>query len=80
VEFKQDLAAPSLVNSLPEECIREILLRLSDASDVEMAGRACATMNTIAREKRVWRELVQTHFSKQQVSICSSKYLAIFTC
>lgn len=24
-------------------------------------------MNTIAREKRVWRELVQTHFSKQEL-------------
>jgi F-box protein 25/32 len=56
------------VNCLPEECVREILLRLSDSKDLERAGRACQTMNTIAREKRVWRELVQTHFSKQQVS------------
>jgi F-box protein 25/32 len=56
-----------MVNCLPEECIREILLRLSDSKDLECAGRACLTMNTIAREKRVWRELVQTHFNKQQV-------------
>ena len=60
-----------MVNCLPEECIREILLRLSDSKDVECAGRACLTMNTIAREKRVWRELVQTHFTKQQVRGCS---------
>lgn len=56
-----------LIQSLPEECIREILLRLSDPKDVERAGDTCITMGTIAREKRVWRELVQTHFTKQQV-------------
>ena len=53
-----------MVNSLPEECVREILLRLSDPKDVERAGDACVTMNTIAREKRVWRELAQTHFTR----------------
>lgn len=67
MEFKQDLAAPGLVNCLPEECIREILLRLSESKDLESAGQTCNTMNNIAREKRVWRELVQTHFSEQQV-------------
>ncbi len=36
VKYKQDLATPScsvetgLVNKLPEECIREILLKLTD--------------------------------------------------
>jgi F-box protein 25/32 len=60
---------PGLVSCLPEECIREILLRLTDSKDIEMAGRSCNTMNTIAREKRVWRELVQTHFNKQQVGL-----------
>ena len=38
VEYKQDLATPStpgLVSALPEECIREILLRLSDPSDLD---------------------------------------------
>ena len=68
MEFKQDLAAPGLVNSLPEECIREILLRLSDSKDLETAGRTCSAMHNIAREKRVWRELVQSHFSEQQVN------------
>lgn len=81
VTYKQDLATPTtnlnherssgnkngLINTLPEECIREILLRLSDPKDLERAGDTCLTMNTIAREKRVWRELVQTHFTKQQI-------------
>ena len=66
-EFKQDLAAPGLVERLPEECIREILLRLNDPSDILRAGQSCVTMDRIACEKRVWRELVQTHFTKAQI-------------
>ena len=66
-EFKQDLAAPGLVERLPEECIREILLRLNDPSDILRAGESCVTMDRIACEKRVWRELVQTHFTKAQI-------------
>ena len=34
---------------------------------MERAGDACATMNKIAQERRVWRELVQTHFTKTQI-------------
>ena len=66
IEFKQDLAAPGLVERLPEECVREILLRLNDPTDILRAGQSCATMDRIAKEKRVWRELVQTHFTKAQ--------------
>ena len=70
VEYKQDLATPSspgLVSALPEECIREILLRLSDPRDLEASSKTCETMKAVASEKRVWRELVQTHFTKMQV-------------
>ncbi len=68
-KYKQDLATPSesLVQKLPEECIREIMLRLSNPKDVERAGDACQTMSKIAKERRVWRELVQTHFTKNQI-------------
>jgi len=66
-EFKQDLAAPGMVDRLPEECIREILLRLNDPGDILRAGQSCVTMDKIACEKRVWRELVQTHFTKNQI-------------
>jgi len=70
VEYKQDLATPSspgLVSALPEECIREILLRLSDPRDLEQASKTCEAMKAVASEKRVWRELVQTHFTKMQI-------------
>lgn len=76
VQYKQDLAStpssPGLVESLPEECIREILLRLSDASDLDRSADACTTMNNITRENRVWRELVQTHFTKPQIEFILS--------
>ena len=74
MEYKQDLATPStpgLVTALPEECIREILLRLSDPSDLDRASKTCETMKAVASEKRVWRELVQTHFTKLQVFVFS---------
>eukprot|EP00095_Tigriopus_kingsejongensis_P009453 maker-scaffold197_size267318-snap-gene-0.13 protein:Tk09453 transcript:maker-scaffold197_size267318-snap-gene-0.13-mRNA-1 annotation:"f-box only protein 25" len=82
VTYKQDLAAPTisnanhpsgLVNALPEECIREILLRLSDPKDLERAADTCQMMGTITREKRVWRELVQTHFTHQQIEFIQSE-------
>jgi F-box protein 25/32 len=72
-EFKQDLAAPGLVERLPEECIREILLRLNDPSDILRAGESCVAMDRIACEKRVWRELVQTHFTKAQIEFILSE-------
>ena len=77
MEYKQDLATPStpgLVTALPEECIREILLRLSDPSDLDRASKTCETMKAVASEKRVWRELVQTHFTKLQVFVFSSMW------
>ena len=78
VEYKQDLATPSspgLVTALPEECIREILLRLSDPSDLQRASKTCETMKAVASEKRVWRELVQTHFTKLQVCFYITSYV-----
>ena len=43
------------------------MLRLSDPADLERAGQTCETMSSISNERRVWRELVQTHFTKVQV-------------
>merc|ERR1719361_2119623 len=50
-----------------KKCSREILLRLNDPGDILRAGQSCVTMDRIACEKRVWRELVQTHFTKAQI-------------
>lgn len=55
------------LEDLPEECIREILLRLADHRDVERASGAYPLMRQLAAEQRVWRELCQFHFTRQQL-------------
>ena len=67
-EYKQDLASPGLTERLPEECVREILLRLDTGEDIVRAGDACALMGGIAKETRIWRELVQSHFTPDQIA------------
>ena len=59
MKYKQDLASPSTsaaaarpsssLTALPEECLREIVLRLSDPSDVERSGDTCLVLGAIAR-------------------------------
>jgi len=61
------------MEELPEECVREILCRLSDYKDVDSAGRATPTMQFIVKEKRIWRELVQAHFTKNETQFVLNK-------
>jgi len=61
------------LQELPEECVREILCKLSDHKDVDNAGRTTPTMSYIVSEKRVWRELVQAHFTASQVQFVLNK-------
>lgn len=58
---------PKLEN-LPEECIREILLRLADHKDLESSSRAYSVMAKLVDEQRIWRELCQFHFTQQQIN------------
>lgn len=55
------------LEDLPEECIREIILRINDHRDLEASSAAWTLMKALASEQRVWRELTQFHFSKQQI-------------
>lgn len=52
---------------LPEECIRKIILQMSDHKDLESAASAWSLMNYIIQEQRIWRELAKFHFSEQQI-------------
>jgi len=61
------------LEELPEECIREILLRLSDSNDLDTAGNVMPKMSLIVKERRLWRELVQTHFNNQQIEFVINK-------
>ena len=40
-------AAGTQMSSLPEECVREILLRLSDADDLDRAGIGWSMVNML---------------------------------
>lgn len=55
------------LEDLPEECIREIILRINDHRDLEASSAAWTLMAALASEQRVWRELTQFHFTKQQI-------------
>lgn len=68
IQIKQpdDTIYPKLQN-LPEECIREILLRLSDHKDLQNGGEAYSVMQCILGEQHIWRELCKFHFSRQQI-------------
>ncbi|KAJ8941982.1 hypothetical protein NQ314_010206 [Rhamnusium bicolor] len=58
---------------LPEECIREIILRLSDHKDLTSSAQACEQMASIVGEQRVWRELAKFHFTPQQIDLVLPK-------
>ncbi|XP_049818970.1 F-box only protein 25 isoform X2 [Aethina tumida] len=58
---------------LPEECIREIILRLSDHRDLTASAQTCKIMASIVDEQRIWRELTQFHFTPQQIELALPK-------
>lgn len=55
------------LQDLPEECVREIILRINDHRDLEASSTAWTLMAALASEQRVWRELTQFHFTKPQI-------------
>lgn len=58
-----------LLLQLPEECLREVVLRLSDHGDLAAASKACDQLAVLVDEQRVWNELVRFHFSPQQIDV-----------
>lgn len=55
------------LTELPEECIRKIILQMSDHKDLESAASAWSLMAYIIQEQRIWRELSKFHFSQSQI-------------
>ena len=62
------------LTDLPEELIREILLRLSDYKDLMNSGDAYEMMNTLLDEQHIWRQLCKYHFSKTQVRQATGQF------
>ena len=63
---------PKLQN-LPEECVREILLRLADHKDLENSSEAYSVMQSLSSEQRIWRELCSFHFTDAQINCVVEK-------
>lgn len=63
---------PKLQN-LPEECVREILLRLADHKDLENSSKAYSVMQSLSSEQRIWKELCSFHFSEVQINCVIEK-------
>lgn len=63
---------PKLQN-LPEECVREILLRLADHKDLENSSKAYSVMQDLSSEQRIWRELCSFHFTEVQINCVIQK-------
>lgn len=64
------------LQDLPEECVREIILRINDHRDLEASSAAWTLMAALASEQRVWRELTQFHFTKPQIDQIIQKQFA----
>lgn len=63
------------LQDLPEECIREIILRINDHRDLESSSAAWTLMAALASEQRVWRELTQFHFNQNQIDLIIEKQI-----
>ena len=55
------------LSDLPEELIREILLRLSDYKDLVNSAGAVPLVESLLDEQHIWRELCKYHFTRTQV-------------
>ncbi|CAG2120056.1 unnamed protein product, partial [Medioppia subpectinata] len=55
------------LTDLPEELIREILLRLTDYKDLMNSGEAYNIMQSLLDEQHIWRQLCKYHYSRAQL-------------
>ena len=63
-----------LLTDLPEEVIREILLRLSDYNDLKSSGGAYQVIGSLLEDQHVWRQLCLYHFTRLQVRLATGKF------
>ncbi|CAO1423012.1 unnamed protein product [Diamesa hyperborea] len=61
------------LNEMPEECIRKIILQISDHKDLESAASAWSLMAYIVQEQRIWKELAHFHFTTLQIDTILEK-------
>ena len=62
-----------LLLQLPEECIREIILRLSTHEDLASSAKACVQLDAICNEQRIWKELTTFYFTSDEIKFVVSE-------
>lgn len=68
IEIQPNASTHPGFTELPEECIRKIILQMSDHKDLESAASAWSLMNYVVQEQRIWRELAKFHFDQMQIN------------
>ena len=56
-----------MLTDLPKECIREIMLRLSDHRDILHLGQCNLDLYYMSLDISIWERLAQYHFSEKQM-------------
>ena len=56
------------MSDLPDDCIREILLRMTDHKDIVNMGATESRANELSEEKSLWRDLCLFHFDNIQIN------------
>lgn len=56
-----------MISDLPSDCIRDILLRMTDHKDIIHAGQTSLAIHDIAQENHIWKQLCFFHFSNLQL-------------
>ena len=67
IQIQEPINSRPQFEELPEECIRKILLQLSDHKDLESSADAWSLMSFIIQEQRIWKELSHFHFTDSQI-------------
>lgn len=62
------------LTDLPDEVIREILLRLSDFNDLKNSGGAYQVMGSLLDQQHIWKQLCMYHFTRLQVRQATGKF------
>ena len=55
------------MSDLPDDCIREILSRMTDHLDIVNTGATQSRANELSEEKTLWRNLCLFHFDNIQI-------------
>lgn len=55
------------LTDLPEECLYDIMSRLTDHRDLVHLGATCKTLYTMTRSEYIWESLTVYHFTEKQM-------------